>query len=115
MALAPESAVLVKLDEDDRVVSEETISSRLVHHEDLLKVSPLMRACSTAAAGGGGGGGSCCRCRCSCCCSLVGCKERGGGLCVQGLVCGRFTVCKRTSRSTDSVGLAAAVCACAVP
>lgn len=38
MALAPESAVVVELDEDNRVVSEQTISSRLVHHGDLLKV-----------------------------------------------------------------------------
>lgn len=38
MALAPESAVIVELDEDSRVVSEQTISTRLVHHGDLLKV-----------------------------------------------------------------------------
>jgi hypothetical protein len=38
MALAPESAVLVQLDGGDRVVSEETINSRLVHQGDLLKV-----------------------------------------------------------------------------
>jgi Cu+-exporting ATPase len=38
MRLAPESAVVVELDGDNRVVAEQTISSRLVHHGDLLKV-----------------------------------------------------------------------------
>jgi hypothetical protein len=41
MALAPETAVVVELDEDNRVLSEQTISSRLVHHGDLLKVGAV--------------------------------------------------------------------------
>lgn len=43
MALAPDSATLVQLDEEGCVVDEDTVHSSLVHHGDLLKVGPLYR------------------------------------------------------------------------
>jgi len=49
MALAPESATVVELDEEGRVLTEQTVSSRLVHHGDLLKVRDskhALKACS---------------------------------------------------------------------
>ena len=38
MALAPDSATLVELDDHGHVISEETVHSSLIHHGDLLKV-----------------------------------------------------------------------------
>lgn len=38
MALAPDCATLVQLDDEGCVVSEDTVHSSLVHHGDLLKV-----------------------------------------------------------------------------
>lgn len=38
LALAPDTATLVQLDEEGRVISEDTIHTSLVHHGDLLKV-----------------------------------------------------------------------------
>eukprot|EP00775_Hariotina_reticulata_P005342 gene5342-5579_t len=40
LALAPDTATLVQLDEEQRVISEDTIHTSLVHHGDLLKVLP---------------------------------------------------------------------------
>lgn len=42
LALAPESATIVELDDEGRVVSEQCISSRLVHHGDMLKVCAVL-------------------------------------------------------------------------
>lgn len=38
MALAPDSATLVELDDHGHIVNEETLHSSLIHHGDLLKV-----------------------------------------------------------------------------
>lgn len=38
MALAPDTATLVELDDDEHVISEDTVHSSLIHHGDLLKV-----------------------------------------------------------------------------